>query len=265
MFLFLFWVCVFWDCYCFWTNMIQELQRMASVFSATNRAKQRPAQHCFIQRMDCEASWNLGSEDRSWTSTQLRQATNLRTHAYGPIRIRWVDRQWSTPRRDSCHLLIFKALCGMGFWVIFTAHVFSRFQVVGWFLLSAATFLFLFIHLSVIKKKKDKKWFMFTPVYGDREDLMTFFFFFKWFENETIESSYWVGQKVHWSGLKPGGGGRGRLAVVVSVYAKELFGHPIITLTILSLKEKVSACYDLFWNFQSPGRAGIFVIGFLLD
>lgn len=130
--------------------------------------------------MNCEASWNLCSEDRSLTSTQFRRATNLRTHAYGPIRIRWVDPQWSTPCRDSCHLLIFKALCGMDFWVIFTAHV--GFQVVGWFLLSAAPFLF--IHLSVVKKKKDKKWFMSTPVFGDLEDLMTFFVFSKWFENE---------------------------------------------------------------------------------
>ena len=81
--------------------------------------------------------------------------------------------------------------------VIFTAHVGC--QVVGWFLLSVAPFLF--IHLSVVKKKKDKKWFMSTPVYGHPEDLMTsFFFFFKWFENETIESSYWVGQKVHRAG-----------------------------------------------------------------
>lgn len=91
--------------------------------------------------------------------------------------------------------------------------------------------------------------------------VLCFFFFFKWFENETIESSYWVGQKVHWSGLEPvGAGGSGGI-----VYAKELFGHSIIMLTILSPKEKVSACYDLFWNFQSPERAGIFVTGFLLD
>lgn len=213
--------------------------------------------------MDCEASWNLGSEDRSLTSTQFRQATKLRTHAYGPIRIRWVGRQWSTPRRDSCRLLIFKALRGMGFWVIFTAHVFSRFQVVGWFLLSAAPFLLLFIHLSVVKKKKDKKWFMSTLSMGTVRTSWLFcvFFFFKWFENETIESSYWVGQKVHWLGLEPvGAGGSGGI-----VYAKELFGHSIIMLTILSPKEKVSACYDLFWNFQSPERAGIFVTGFLLD
>ena len=49
------------------------------------------------------------------------------------------------------------------------------------------------------------------------------------------------------------------------IYAEELFGHPIITLTVLFPEEKVSACYDLFWNLQSPEGAGIFVTGFLLD
>ena len=58
-----------------------------------------------------------------------------------------------------------------------------------------------------------------------------------------------------------GWGSRGECGIL---YAKQLFGHPIITLKIFT-EEKVSVCYDLFWNLQSPERAGIFVTGFLLD
>lgn len=35
-------------------------------------------------------------------------------HIWAYLLIRWVDPQWST-LVDSCHLLIFKALCGMDF------------------------------------------------------------------------------------------------------------------------------------------------------